>query len=390
MEEIILIKMGETILKGLNRRSFESRFIRNLKNALRPLGDFDVSISQSAVFVAPLHGGTDMDSAFSAARKVFGAAAVSRAAVCEKDPDSILETAKRYLRDELENARTFKVESKRADKSFPLTSIQLSQRIGGDLQEAFPHLRPDMHSPDFQADIEIRDTAAYVHARSVPGAGGMPVGSNGRAAALLSGGIDSPVAAWMMAKRGLEITGIHFYSPPYTSERARDKVVKLSELLTAWTGPMGLYIVPFTSVQEAIRDRVPEEYFTIVMRRSMVRLACAIARNNRCGALVTGESLGQVASQTMQAITVTEQASSLPVFRPLIGMDKEEIISVSRRIDTYSTSILPYEDCCTVFTPRHPKTKPKLQQVLQIEAEASLSDLEQAALENVEKLVTGI
>jgi len=390
MEEIILIKMGETILKGLNRRSFESRFLRNLSNNLKPIGKFDVSIAQSAVYVTPKEPGQDMDAAFDAARKVFGAVAVSRAAVCEKSVNAIFDTARTYLKDDLAQVKSFKVESKRADKSFPLTSIQLSQEVGGSLQEAFPHLTPDMHDPEFQVDLEVRDTAAYVHARSLPGAGGMSVGSNGRALALLSGGIDSPVAAWMMAKRGLEVAGIHFFSPPYTSDRAKDKVLKLAEIVTKWSGPMGLFIIPFTAVQEAIRDRAPEEYFTLIMRRSMMRIACAIAERQRCGALITGESLGQVASQTMQAMTVTEAASSLPVFRPLIGMDKEEIIRIARRIDTFDTSILPYEDCCTVFTPRHPKTKPQLAQVLEAEDKADLAALEAEAIENAEKLVMGI
>ncbi len=390
MEEVILLKMGETILKGLNRRTFESRFLRNLKNSLKRFGPFNISISQSTVYALPERAGLDMDSAFNAARRVFGAVAVSRAAVCEKNVDTIFEIAKEYLKPELQRASSFKVESKRADKTFPLNSIQLSQEIGGRLQEAYSHLIPDMHTPELQVEIEIRDTAAYIHARSLSGAGGMPVGSNGRAAVLLSGGIDSPVAAWMMSKRGLELTAVHFASPPYTSERSLEKVMKLSQLLTDWTGPIGLFVVPFTETQEAIRDNVPEEYFTIMMRRSMMRIACSIARDNYCGALVTGESLGQVASQTMQAITVTQDASSLPILRPLIGMDKEEIVSIARRIDTFETSILPYEDCCTIFTPRHPKTKPRLAEAVAIEFRFDLNQIEQRAIENTKKLVVGI
>ncbi len=390
MEEIILLKMGETILKGLNRRTFESRFIKNLKSSLKRVGAFDVTISQSTVYVTPMEENVDMEHAFKICRQAFGAVAVSRAAVCPKDVNAIIETAKEYLKDELMAATDFKVESKRADKSFPLNSIQLSQEVGGMLQEAYPHLVPKMRSPQLQVDIEIRDSAAYVHARSQSGAGGMPVGSNGRAAVLLSGGIDSPVAAWMMAKRGVELTCIHFFSPPYTSERAKDKVEKLANILTGWTGPMRIYVVPFTEVQEAIRDNVPEEYFTVIMRRSMMRIASALAKKNNCGALITGESLGQVASQTMQAMTVTEECASLPVFRPLIGMDKEEIITIARKIDTFETSILPYEDCCTVFTPRRPKTKPKIYEAKEIESKFDLASLEANAIEETPVEVLGL
>jgi len=390
MEEIILLKMGETILKGLNRRTFESRFIKNLKSSLKRVGSFDVTISQSTVYVTPLEDSVDMEHAFKICRQAFGAVAVSRAAVCPKDVNAIYETAKEYLKEELMAAADFKVESKRADKSFPLNSIQLSQEVGGLLQEAYPHLVPKMRSPQLQVDIEIRDAAAYVHARSQSGAGGMPVGSNGRAAVLLSGGIDSPVAAWMMAKRGVELTCIHFFSPPYTSERAKDKVEKLANILTGWTGPMRIYVVPFTEVQEAIRDNVPEEYFTVIMRRSMMRIASALAKKNNCGALITGESLGQVASQTMQAMTVTEECASLPVFRPLIGMDKEEIITIARKIDTFETSILPYEDCCTVFTPRRPKTKPKIYEAKEIESKFDLESLEARAIEETPVEVLGL
>ncbi|NLT40620.1 MAG: tRNA 4-thiouridine(8) synthase ThiI [Clostridiales bacterium] len=390
MEEVILLKMGETVLKGLNRRSFEARFLRNLKNSLNPIGPFDISISQSTVYASPAEDGVDMDAAFRAAKRVFGAVAVSRAAVCAKDVDAIFNTAKEYLRPELMSVNSFKVESKRADKTFPLTSIALSQEIGGRLQDVYPHLKPDMHHPEFQTDIEIRDTAAYIHARSHPGAGGMPVGSNGRAAVLLSGGIDSPVAAWMMAKRGLELICVHFASPPYTSERALDKVLKLAGILTEWTGPIGVFIVPFTQIQTAIRDSAPGPYNTVIMRRSMMRIASALAKQNHCGALITGESLGQVASQTMQAITITEDAAALPVFRPLIGMDKEEIVTLARKIETFETSILPYEDCCTVFTPQHPKTKPRLDETLTAEALINFAELESQAILDTEKQVIGI
>jgi len=386
MEEIILLKMGETILKGLNRRTFESRFIKNLKSSLKRVGSFDVTISQSTVYVTPLEDSVDMEHAFKICRQAFGAVAVSRAAVCPKDVNAIYETAKEYLKEELMAAADFKVESKRADKSFPLNSIQLSQEVGGLLQEAYPHLVPKMRSPQLQVDIEIRDAAAYVHARSQSGAGGMPVGSNGRAAVLLSGGIDSPVAAWMMAKRGVELTCIHFFSPPYTSERAKDKVEKLANILTGWTGPMRIYVVPFTEVQEAIRDNVPEEYFTVIMRRSMMRIASALAKKNNCGALITGESLGQVASQTLTALVCTDDVATMPILRPLIGMDKEEIVRISRRIDTFGISILPFEDCCTVFTPKHPRTRPSVEMIEEAEKALEVDDIISEAVENVRKV----
>ncbi len=390
MEEIILLKMGETVLKGLNRRSFESRFLRNLRNSLSSFGPFDISISQSTVYASPSATGIDMDGAFRAAGRVFGAVAVSRAAVCAKNVEDIFETANEYLRPELVSSASFKVEAKRADKTFPLTSIALSQEIGGRLHDAYPHLKPDMRHPELRAVIEIRETASYVHANSLPGAGGMPVGTNGRAAVLLSGGIDSPVAAWMMAKRGLELLYVHFASPPYTSERALDKVLKLAGILSEWTGPAGVFIVPFTKIQTAIRDNAPGPYMTVIMRRSMMRIASALAMQNHCGALITGESLGQVASQTMQAITVTEDAASLPVFRPLIGMDKEEIVTLARRIETLETSILPYEDCCTVFTPQHPKTRPRAEETLAAESLIDFAELESQAIFGTEKQVIGI
>ncbi len=366
--EMILCKLGEVVLKGLNRRSFEDKLIANLRRRTAKCGNFRVYSKQSTVYVEPAGGGCDLDGAFAACRQVFGVVAVSRALPCEKSVQAIVDTAKTYLRDELSAAQSFKVESKRADKSFPLTSIQLSQQVGGALHTAFPHLEVDVHEPDLTVFLEIRDDAAFVHGPAVPGAGGLPLGMGGSAVTLLSGGIDSPVSSWMMAKRGVTLLPVHFFSPPYTSEAAKEKVIALARELAPWCGRMTLQIVPFTEIQEEIRRKCPEDLFTLVMRRFMMRLAQMCAEEGGAHAIVTGECLGQVASQTMEALRVTEDVAELPVLRPLIGMDKEEIVRLSRKIGTFDTSILPYEDCCTVFTPRHPRTKPHLDEVREAEA----------------------
>ncbi len=383
--EIILLKQGELVLKGLNRGRFEARLIANIKRRLRQIGEFDTRSAQSTIYVEPV-GEQDMDAAYSALSKVFGVAAMSRAAVCEKNIDEIIKAAKEYLKDELSSASSFKVESRRADKSFSMTSPELSAEAGGALLEAFPHLRVDVRSPEALVFIEVRESAAYVHMASKPGAGGLPVGTGGRAAVLLSGGIDSPVAAHMIAKRGIELIAVHFFSYPYTSERAREKVVTLRELLSAYCGRMPLFVVPFTRIQEQIRASCDEDYFTLIMRRFMMRISEKIARENGCSALVTGESLAQVASQTLDALHVTGSACMVPVLRPVIGMDKEEIVTLARRIGTFETSILPYEDCCTVFTPKHPKTKPRLENVLRIESALDIEVLENEAVLSAELL----
>ena len=380
MKEIILCKLGEIVLKGLNRKSFEQKLLSNLRHSLYSLGNYRVWCSQSTVYIEPGDDEADMDAAFEAAKKVFGVIKLSRAAACEKDKDAITELAKSYLRDELMRVKTFKVETRRSDKRFPLTSIELSQYVGGELNEAYPNLTADMHTPEVVVHLEVRERAAYVHGAPVPGAGGMPVGSNGAAVSLLSGGIDSPVSTYMMAKRGLRIIPVHFFSFPYTSELAKQKVLDLAKLLTAYCGRLFVEVVPFTHIQEEIRAKCPEEYFTIIMRRMMMRIADRIARDNNCGALITGESLGQVASQTMEAMLATGTVAELPVLRPLVGMDKEEVIRIARKIGTFDTSILPYEDCCTVFTPKHPCTHPKLKNVEEAEAALDVESLVQEAL----------
>ena len=386
MNDLILLKEGEVVLKGLNRRYFEQKLLENIRRRLRPCGEFTVTLQQSVVCVEPKNEDADMDAAFEAMRHVFGILRLTRAAACGKTPEAMLEKAKEYLHDELSTARTFKVESKRSDKGFPMTSIQLSQYVGGELNEAFPNLKADMHTPELTVWLEVRERAAYVHGRPVSGAGGMPVGSNGSAVTLLSGGIDSPVSTYMMAKRGLRLIPVHFFSFPYTSELAKQKVVDLARILTPWCGRMTLEVGPFTEIQMQIREKCPEELFTLIMRRFMMRIAEKIAHWNGCGALVTGESLGQVASQTMEAMGVTEACIGLPILKPLVGMDKEEIITVSRRIGCFETSILPYEDCCTVFTPRHPRTRPKLAEIEEAERALDVDALVQAAFDGREKI----
>ena len=385
LHEVLLIKTGELALKGLNRGTFEAILMKNLRYRLKPLGPCTLRKAQSAIYVEPASPSFDMDEASDRVSKVFGIAAYSRACVVEKEIGAILEAAASYLADELADAGSFKVEAKRSDKSFPLQSPAICEQAGGYLLERFPHLRVDVHAPDVLVMIEIRDFGAYIHARQLPGAGGMPVGSAGRAGLLISGGIDSPVAGYMMAKRGVELCCIHFAAPPYTSERAEMKVVSLLEQVAAYAGHMELHIVPFTHIQEEIQRSCPEDLFTIIMRRFMMRIATEIGRAEGCGALVTGESVGQVASQTIPALACTDAAAGLPVFRPLIGMDKEEIIAVSRRIDTFDISIQPYEDCCTVFTPRHPRTRPKLEKVLEAEAALDAPALIAQAVQGVRR-----
>ena len=363
MKELILIKLGEMVLKGLNRRTFEDVLMKNIRYRLADLGGFDIRIAQSTIYVTPKEPGADLEEAAERIGRIFGIAAFSRARVAEKNMDAILEAAEEYLEDELSEASTFKVETKRSDKKFPLNSPQISMETGGYLLEKFPHLTVDVHQPDVVVHVEIRDFGAYIHGTPLPGAGGIPVGTGGKAAILISGGLDSPVAAWMMAKRGVDLVGIHFASPPYTSQRAEEKVVRLLELVSRYSGRMKMYTMPFTKIQEEIQKNCPEELFTIIMRRFMMRISNEIARKEGCGALITGESLGQVASQTMQAIGCTDIAAEMPVFRPLIGMDKTEIVAIARKIGTFETSIEPYEDCCTVFTPKHPRTRPELKYV---------------------------
>jgi thiamine biosynthesis protein ThiI len=386
MRDIILLKLGEIVLKGLNKRYFEQKLLQNVKRRLIPLGEFDVNCMQSTIYVEPRNDDVDMDAALEAMQKVFGAASVVRAAGCDKTAEAMAARAVEYMADAMRSAKSFKVETKRADKSFPMTSIQISQYVGGELAEAYPDTAVDVHDPELTVHVEVRETQAYIHGAPLPGAGGLPVGCGGNAVTLLSGGIDSPVSTWMIAKRGVHMIPVHFFSFPYTSELAKQKVLDLAKVLSAWCGRMTVEVVPFTHIQTEIRDKCPEEYFTLIMRRFMMRIAQAIADRNGAKALVTGENLGQVASQTMEALGCTEAVCRVPVLRPLIGFDKEEIVQLARKIGTFELSTLPYEDCCTVFTPRHPRTKPRIEAVEEAEAVLDTDALVREALEGIERV----
>lgn len=388
MKEIILVKNGELALKGLNRSSFEDKLIKNIKHRISDLGHFEFTKSQSTIMVDPLDEDIDLDEAVDRISKVFGIAALSRACVCEKNFEDIKKNAEEYLREQLEDAQTFKVEAKRSDKKFSMKSPEICRETGGYLLSKFNHLKVDVHNPDIIVTVEVRDKYAFVRGNNIKGAGGMPTGTSGRAAILISGGIDSPVAAYMMAKRGIELCAVHFASPPYTSELAEMKVMELLKRVAKYSGVITTFVVPFTKIQEAIRDLCPEEFFTIIMRRVMMMISEKIALEQNCSALITGESVGQVASQTIYALGCTDCAVDMPVFRPCIGMDKEEIIKISRKIDTFETSIQPYEDCCTVFTPKHPKTKPHIDDVIAAEKNIEcLDELISDSINNVKKVI---
>ena len=380
MHEIILCKLGEIVLKGLNRHSFEMKLMSNIRRRTQRYGKFKIYSRQSTIYVEPVEETCDLNAAYDACKKVFGIIAIARAVPCAKEKEAIFATAREYLGPALLAAKSFKVESKRSDKSFPMGSIQLSQWVGGALHDAFPHLTVDVHNPELTVYLEVREDAAYVHGPAEAAAGGLPIGMGGHAVSLLSGGIDSPVSSYMIAKRGVQLELLHFASPPYTSEQAREKVLQLAQELTVWCGRLTVHVVPFTEIQEEIRRKCPEDHFTLIMRRFMMRLGDRLAHELACKAIVTGESLGQVASQTIQALVVSDDVATLPVLRPLIGMDKEEIVRIARHVGTFDTSILPYEDCCTVFTPRHPKTKPNLEEVREYEAALDIDALCDKAL----------
>lgn len=385
-KELILAKYGEMALKGLNRGTFEDILMKNLRRRLKKFGAFKLNRAQSTIYMEPLSEDIDLDEVLEHLQCVFGIAALCRACVCEKTMEDISAKAVPYLEEVLLGAKTFKVEAKRADKAFPLKSPEICAELGGILLDAYPHLSVDVRHPDVTVMVEIRDTHAFVHGANLKGAGGLPVGSSGKALLLLSGGIDSPVAGYRMARRGVHISAIHYVSPPYTSDRAQEKVEQLCQELTPYCGNIAFFCVPFTEIQEAIKKYCPEEYFTVIMRRLMMEIAQKIAAKDNCLALITGESVGQVASQTMQAIACTDAVSRIPVFRPLIGSDKTEIVETARMIGTFETSTLPYEDCCTVFTPRHPKTKPSVEETREYEAALDVEGLCQRAMANREMI----
>ena len=385
-KELILAKYGEMALKGLNRGTFEDILMKNLRRRLKKFGAFKLNRAQSTIYMEPLSDTIDLDEVLEQLQCVFGIAALCRACVCEKTMEDISAKAVSYLEEVLQGANTFKVEAKRADKAFPLKSPEICAELGGILLDAYPHLSVDVHHPDVTVMVEIRDTHAFVHGANLKGAGGLPVGSSGKALLLLSGGIDSPVAGYRMARRGVHISAIHYVSPPYTSDRAQEKVEQLCQELTPYCGNIAFFCVPFTEIQEAIKKYCPEEHFTVIMRRLMMEIAQKIAAKDNCLALITGESVGQVASQTMQSLMATNDVCTLPVYRPLIGFDKQEIVEISEKIDAYETSILPYEDCCTIFVAKHPVTKPSLNVIHNDERKLSekIDALMQEAIDTVE------
>lgn len=385
MQEIILAKYGEIILKGGNRPKFEKMLLDNIKNALKNVADFKISIRQATVYVEDFDA-DKTDIIVERMSKVFGLVSITRAAVSDKTMDAIKETAMEYLGQDLEKPATFKVEAKRSDKTFPLNSLEICIELGGWLDDKFPNIECDVHNPDITVKVEVRDVAAYIYIdeKKVRGQGGMPIGSGSKATLLLSGGIDSPVAGYMIAKRGVTIDAVNFFSFPYTSDRAKEKVISLAKILAQYTSKINLYIVPFTDIQLQIRDNCPEEHTTLIMRRFMMRITEKIARKNGAKALVTGECVGQVASQTLSALDVTNAVTDMPVLQPLIGMDKIEVIRRAEEIGTYETSILPYEDCCTVFTPKHPTINPKRSTIERTESVLDIERLEEEAIGGIE------
>ena len=380
--EILLCKYGEIVLKGANRKYFEDTLAREIKRRAKAYGDFDVHREQSTLYIEPKNDDADFDGLFLSVQKVFGIVTVARAAVCDKNIDEIRRVAAEYIPQFLEGKRTFKVEGKRSDKSFPYDSPALAREIGATILST-TKIKVDVHNPDVVVRVEIREFGACISAGAYKGACGMPVSTNGKGLLLLSGGIDSPVAGYMMAKRGVTIEAVHFESFPYTSERAREKVLELASILAEYAGEVKVHVVSLTHIQEELVKACQEDYFTLLLRRYMMTIAERVAKRRGCMALITGESLGQVASQTMQALGVTDNAVSMPVFRPCIGMDKEEIITISRKMGAFETSILPFEDCCTVFTPKHPKTKPELEKVLAEEQKLDFDALCDEAFESL-------
>ena len=386
MNEIILVKYGEIILKGGNRPVFERILIKNIKDTLKNVAACRITIAQATIYIET--DAHNIDKVCKRLSNIYGIVSITRACVCQKDIEDIKKNAIEYCSESLRKGKSFKVDAKRADKHFPYNSMQIGQVVGGTLHDAVDGLVVDVHNPEVVVRVEVRDTAAYVYSsyHKIQGRGGMPIGTGGRATLLLSGGIDSPVAGYMIAKRGVEINAVNFFSFPYTSDRAKEKVIELASILAQYTSKINLYIVPFTDIQLKIRDNCPEEHLTLIMRRFMMKISEIIAKKTKSAALITGESVGQVASQTLDALNVTNSVCTLPVLRPVIGMDKGEIVDIARQIGTFETSILPYEDCCTVFTPKHPATHPKLHEVIKTESILDIDNLIKEAVDGVEMI----
>ena len=378
MKNVLLVRMGEIFLKGDNRNFFINALVQQIRKAIDGTG-CELELTQGRIYIRNI---ADMEDTIHRVTRVFGVHSVSPVVECEKNIDVIGEKAVELMQP---FSGTFKVQARRADKRFPMDSMQINEEIGHQVLEANGNLSVDVHKPQHILSVEVRENA-YLYVEKIPAVGGMPVGTGGKAMLLLSGGIDSPVAGYMIAKRGVQLCAIHYHSFPFTSEQAKQKVIDLAQKMCSYCGRIKLHIVPFTEIQEAIRDQCPEDLFTIIMRRYMMKIACRVARLNECEALITGESVGQVASQTIQAIACTNEVCDMPVLRPVIGMDKDEIVLISRKIDTFETSILPYEDCCTVFTPKHPRTKPQLKFVKYAEEQMDSEQLIQRAIDGIELL----
>ncbi len=384
VDELILIKIGELILKGNNRRQFEERLMMNIRHSVSKVGNYKIYRAQGTMYVEPKDENSKIAPAVECVKKVFGITQISPAYIAKKDMNDIYRVIKEKLAGPLSNAKTFKVEAKRADKKFPLQSPEICAQAGGVILESFNHLTVNVKEPEITVNVDIRDEYAYVYCEKIRGAGGIPTGSSGKAALLLSGGIDSPVAGWLMAKRGVNLISINFFSYPYTSQRAKEKVIELNRILEGYAGKIPMYIVPFTEIQMEIKDKCPESQLTIIMRRFMNRIAQRIAEENGASVLITGESLGQVASQTMQSMVVTSEVANMPILRPLVGLDKQEIINYARKIGSFETSILPYEDCCTVFVPKNPDIKPKLDKIMESEGKLDVQALVDRAVAGTE------
>ena len=387
MKEIILAKYGEIILKGGNRPKFENILMNNIRNSLKNVAEVKARLAQATIYVE-VFDEDKMDIVVERLSKIFGIVSITRAVVCEKYIEDIKAKAKEYLKKDFKDGVKFKVEAKRSDKQFPLNSPQICMEVGGYLDDEYPNIVVDVHNPEVTVKVEVRDFGAYVYAdeNKVQGQGGMPIGTGSKATLLLSGGIDSPVAGYMVAKRGVHIDAVYFHAPPYTSERAKQKVIDLAKIVAKYSGPIKLHVVNFTDIQLAIYEKCPHEELTIIMRRYMMRIAQHFAENHKCLGLITGESIGQVASQTMQSLLVTNEVCEMPVYRPLIGFDKQEIVEISEKIGTYETSIQPFEDCCTIFVAKHPVTKGNLKRIKKSEEhlEDVIDDLMKEAIDSTE------
>ena len=377
-----IVRCGEIALKGMNTPYFERVLLERIRRNLKKYDGVEANRREGLIFVkAPAR--YDADEVIQDISRVFGVASVSHAAEVASDLDVIYEAAGEYMADLMKsrNIATFKVEAKRADKSFPVESPEISKRVGGAVLKRCKVLKVDVHQPDCVLYVNVRHGYTYIYADKIKGFGGLPLGTNGKGMVLLSGGIDSPVAAWMMAKRGMVIEAVHFHSYPYTSERAQEKVFDLTRILASYCGRIKVHCVNLLGIQEAIGENCPEDEMTILSRRFMMMIAERIARDNGCDMLITGENIGQVASQTAQGLVVTDNAVSMPVMRPLIAMDKVDIMDLAQKVGTYETSIQPFEDCCTVFLPKHPVTKPRLENILKSESVLDKEALIAAALE---------